>query len=120
MHTVCETFAFLASADDAGLTRDDIDDLVQILAEDPSAGDVMAGTGGCRKLRMAGRGKGKSGGFRIVTFFTGSDLPVFLLAAFGMGDRANLTKAERNDLAKLTETLAANYRAKVAHKGAGR
>ncbi|MCX7304421.1 MAG: hypothetical protein NTV73_08780 [Hyphomicrobiales bacterium] len=36
-------------------------------------GDIMPGTGGARKLRFAGRGKGKSGGYRIITFYADAD-----------------------------------------------
>jgi len=39
---------------------------VDLVAGNPEAGDVMQGTGGVRKARLAGRGKGKSGGYRIV------------------------------------------------------
>ncbi len=42
--------------------------LVSLLAANPVAGDEMPGTGGCRKLRVAGRGKGKSGGYRTIKF----------------------------------------------------
>ena len=38
------------------------------------AGDVIEGTGGARKLRFAGKGKGKRGGFRVITFFSGADI----------------------------------------------
>lgn len=36
---------------------------------------MMQGTGGVRKARLAGRGKGKSGGYRIVWYFGGGDIP---------------------------------------------
>ncbi len=62
------------------------------------AGDLIQGTGGARKVRFAGRGKGKSGGYRVITFYAGERLPVFLLALYAKGERANLTKAERNEL----------------------
>ena len=35
------------------------------LVENPLAGDLIVGTGGLRKLRASGKGKGKSGGYRI-------------------------------------------------------
>jgi len=73
----------------------------------------MQGTGGCRKVRVAGKGRGKSGGYRVITFFTGPDLPVFLITVFGKGETANLTKAERNELAKLTKILVAEYGKRV-------
>ena len=65
----------------------------------------MAGTGGVRKARLAGRGKGKSGGYRIVWYFGGGDIPVFLLAVFGKGEKANLSQGERNALRSMTAGL---------------
>ena len=72
-----------------------------------------APTGGARKVRFAGRGKGKSGGYRVVTYFAGEDIPVFLLALFSKGERENLSKAERNALRKELAGIAADYRALV-------
>jgi hypothetical protein len=60
MQTVIETPAYLASARDIGLTGEERDEIVSFLAHRPDAGDLMPGTGGARKLRFAGRGKGKS------------------------------------------------------------
>jgi hypothetical protein len=40
-------------------------------------------------LRVAGRGKGKSGGYRAITFYSGTALPVFLITVFGKGEKAN-------------------------------
>jgi hypothetical protein len=87
--------------------------VVDLLAADPQAGDVMQGTSGCRKLRIAGRGKGKSGGYRVITVFGGDDVPVFLLDAFGKGEKANLTRAECNALAAIVRSIFDAYRAKV-------
>jgi hypothetical protein len=78
------------------------------------AGDEIVSTGGCRKVRVAGRGKGKSGGYRTITFFTGETLPVFLLTVFSKGDRANLTKAERDKLRDVTKAIVEEYRERVA------
>lgn len=72
----------------------------------------MQGTGGCRKLRYRKPGTGKSGGYRVVTWFGGDDIPVFLLTMFGKNERANLSKAERNGLAKLTDQLRETLRKK--------
>ncbi|WP_353884621.1 type II toxin-antitoxin system RelE/ParE family toxin [uncultured Pleomorphomonas sp.] len=78
MHTICETHAFRRAADQAGMTEEERSELISFLADNPMAGDEIVGTGGCRKLRVAGRGKGKSGGYRTITFFSGNMLPVFL------------------------------------------
>jgi hypothetical protein len=91
MHTVCETHAFRRAAAQAGMSEDEISDLVGFLAENPMAGDETSGTGGCRKVRVRGHGKGKSGGYRTITFFTGETLPVFLITVFAKGERANLS-----------------------------
>ena len=89
MHTVAELRSFRRAAERAGMTDDEIADLVSFLAENPMAGDEMTGTGGCRKLRLAGRGKGKSGGYRTITFYSGQAMPVYLSTVFSKGERAN-------------------------------
>lgn len=113
MHTVSETRVFQRQATDAGMTETEIASLVTYLAANPLAGDEIQGTGGCRKVRVAGRGKGKSGGYRTITFYSGPGLPLFLLAVFSKGDRADLTQKERNGLAVLTQEIVAAYRGKV-------
>lgn len=111
MQSVVETPDYLADARSAGLTDAERARIVELVSCDPTAGDTIIGTGGARKIRVAGRGKGKSGGYRVVTFFGGLDIPVFLLAVFGKGDKVNLTKAERNELKTELAGLADDYRA---------
>ena len=105
MQTVIETESYLRAAKDAKMNADEMQSAVDLVAIDPEAGDVMQGTGGVRKARLAGRGKGKSGGYRIVWYFGGGDIPVFLLTVFGKGEKANLSQGERNALRQLTATL---------------
>jgi hypothetical protein len=112
MHTVVETPAFLASAKEEGLSSEDRLRIVDYIARNPKAGELMPGTGGARKVRFAGRGKGKSGGYRIVTFYAGEDIPVFLLDVYGKSSRANLSKAERNELRKVLTALPQEWRAR--------
>jgi hypothetical protein len=106
MHTIIETAAYLTAASDAGMTDEERNAVVDVLAANPTAGDIMPGCGGARKLRVAKPGKGKSGGYRVISYFGGDDVPVFLLTVFGKNERANLTKAERNGLAIMTKRLA--------------
>lgn len=105
MHTVTETNAFLKAADDAGMDEEERSAVVDLIASNPEAGVIMPGCGGARKLRVRKRGRGKSGGYRVITYYAGARLPVFLLTVFGKGEKDNLTKAERNALAGLTKTL---------------
>jgi len=55
----------------------------------------------CAESPLAGRGKGKSGGYRVISYFGGDDVPVFLLNVFAKGDKVNLSKAERNELKRI-------------------
>jgi hypothetical protein len=55
------------------------------------------------------RGKGKSGGYRVITFFTGSAFPVFLLNAFAKNEKVNLTKLECAALKRILVAIAAPY-----------
>ena len=49
---------FAEDAAAAGMTERDLKSLIDRLAANPQAGDLMVGTGGARKVRVAGRGKG--------------------------------------------------------------
>jgi hypothetical protein len=60
------------------------------------------------------RGKGKSGGYRTITFFSGDDLPLFLITVFSKGERSDLSKSERNRLHTITKAIVAEYRQKAA------
>jgi hypothetical protein len=111
MQTVVETPAFLSAADDAGMTEAERKAVVDLIAANPEAGEIMPGTGGCRKVRVAGRGKGKSGGYRLITYYVTTEVPVFLLTVFSKGERANLSKAERNALAVLAKRLLTSLKA---------
>lgn len=109
LHTVVETAEFIRRA--AGLL--DVEQrraLIDYLAASPDAGDPMVGTGGARKLRWSAKGHGKSGGVRVITFFSGPRIPVFLLTVFGKNEKANLTPAERNDLKSILTAVVTEYR----------
>lgn len=69
----------------------------------------MQGAGGVRKLRWAAQGKGKSGGGRVIYYYHNGTMPLFLLTVFGKGEKVNLSKSERNELAKFTKLLLKHY-----------
>ena len=104
----------------AGMTDGEREAVVMMLATNPGAGVEIPGTGGARKVRVAGRGKGKSGGYRVITFYTGEQMPVFLLNVFSKGDRVDLSQAERNELRKELAGLADDYRKGVTKRVKGR
>lgn len=116
MHAVIETQAFLRDAQHVGMPEIEREAVVVAISRNPTAGDLMQGTGGARKVRFAGRGKGKSGGYRVVTFYGADDVPVFLLAVISKGERAILSKAEQNALRAELAALVSDYRAGTAAK----
>ncbi len=91
------------------LTDDELRDLINYLASRPTAGVLMQGTGGLRKIRWKREGTGKSSGVRVIYYFYNEQYPLFLLTIFGKSEKANLSQAERNELAKLTRILIKSY-----------
>ncbi len=73
-------------------------------------GDLIVGSGGIRKVRIGGRGRGKSGSYRVLIAYVGPDAPVYLLAVLSKNDRETFTDAEVKQLAKLTATIKAYWR----------
>lgn len=114
-----ETQGFLRDARQVGMSEIDRDAIVTAISRKPAAGDRMQGTGGARKVRFGGRGKGKSGGYRVVTFFGADDVPVFLLAVISKGERANLSKAKQNALRIELAGLIDDYRTGTAARSKG-
>lgn len=112
LHEVAETHEFLRAAKFAGLTEDDRHEIAWIVSNDPTIGDELKGTGGCRKFRWASPGTGKSGGYRIITFFSGLDIPVYLLTVFAKNVRTNITPAEANKMSNATKLIVQQYRNK--------
>lgn len=83
------------------------------MAEHPKAGDIMEGTGGVRKLRWRRGGQGKGGGVRVIYYDHDDFMPLYRLTLFAKGGKANLTKAERNELAGLVEVLVDIWKGRV-------
>ena len=110
MQTVVETPAFISDALSLGIPDAERQAIVAWIAGNPAAGNVVEGTGGARKVRFAGKGKGKSGGYRVITFFTGLDIPVFLLNLFAKNEKTNLTPKERTELKAILRDTAKAYR----------
>lgn len=116
MHTVIETPAYLASAKEESVSEAERRAIVTFIADNPEAGAIMPGSGGARKLRFAARGKGKSGGYRVITFFSGEDIPVFLLDIYSKDAQANLSKDDLNQLRAILTDLPKIWRAARAKR----
>jgi hypothetical protein len=105
MQSVVETHVFLRHAKECGVSEDERAEIVSYIAAYPTAGDEMPGTGGARKLRFARPGQGKRGGYRIITFYSGVDIPVFLLSIYAKNVRKDISQKEKNEIRKLAKIL---------------
>lgn len=74
------------------------------LAHNPSAGDVIEGTGGIRKIRVASGGRGKSGGSRVIYYHFVTAAQIALLMIYPKSEKDDLTPAECKALKKIIET----------------
>lgn len=107
LQTIVETSEFSKRAEAIGLNRKDVEQIIATLAATPEAG--MSLGGGLRKMRIARPGEGKSSGYRVIHFYRHSGLPLFLLTVFAKNERPNISRAERADLIRLCDQIAATY-----------
>jgi hypothetical protein len=71
LRTVAETAIFQRYAANIW-NEDELNEFITWIAANPTAGDVIPGSGGCRKVRWASSGRGKRGGARVI-YFNGED-----------------------------------------------
>jgi hypothetical protein len=85
--------------------EDEREEIENRLIANPRAGDVLAGTGGFRKLRVALRRRGRRGSARVVYYLVGSLNRIYLVEFFEKNVKANLTPTERRALKTLARVL---------------
>lgn len=85
------------------------EEILTTVAFDPECGEVMAGTGGFRKVRVARAGMGKRGGDRVIYIWRNDKLPLFLITVFSKNEKENLSNAERNALKKRADDIFNSY-----------
>ena len=67
----------------------------------PEQGAVMPGTGGLRKLRWKGSGRGKRGGLRVVYYWAVNETIVLMLYVYAKNEQGDLTVAQAKQLGRL-------------------
>jgi hypothetical protein len=87
------------------LSDDEYQALCTRLAQQPQAGDLIHRSGGLRKVRWAARGKGKSGGVRVIYYWARSDDEIYLFTLYSKSEKEDLTAKEVKSLRKLLEEL---------------
>ena len=73
------------------------------LAADPECGDLIRGTGGLRKVRWQGSGRGKRGGVRVIYYWAQRPEIILLLVIYGKNEQDDLTPDQRKILRAIVE-----------------
>jgi hypothetical protein len=106
MQTVAETPIFTKQADDL-FDENEKQDLIAFLSQNPLTGDVIAGTGGVRKLRFAASGRGKRGGARVIYYFYDETVPLYALLAYPKNAKTDLTPDDKRTALAFVNALKA-------------
>jgi len=88
-----------------GLGDNELRQLQETLLENPKAGKVIRGTKRLRKIRIAFEGQGKSGSGRVAYVDFTVHKTIYLITAYPKNEKDNLSKAERNAIAKIIVRL---------------
>jgi mRNA-degrading endonuclease RelE of RelBE toxin-antitoxin system len=104
MITIIEFPSFLSQIGKS-MSSHERDEFIDFLAKHPDSGEEITGTGGIRKIRWGAKGKGKSGGVRIIYYFYNESTPVFLLTVYGKGEQENITPAQKKEMSGLVKIL---------------
>lgn len=99
------THEFLKRWEAIGLTEEDLRELEIFLCHNPTAGDVIVGTGGVRKLRWQTKGQGKSGGARVIYIDFTSAERIYILTAYAKNEKSDLTMEQKKILYSLVKRI---------------
>jgi mRNA-degrading endonuclease RelE of RelBE toxin-antitoxin system len=86
------------------LSDDELSALQWALMARPDRGDLIRGSGGLRKIRWAGSGRGKRGGLRVIYYWHVPGSTVLFLFAYPKSEQDDLTPAQRKTLKAIIET----------------
>jgi len=93
-----------------GLGDNELRQLQETLLENPKTGDIVRGTKGLRKMRIAFEGQGKSGSGRVAYVDFVFYKTIYLITAYPKNEKDNLSKAERNAIAKIIVRLEQGFK----------
>ena len=102
MQVVAETPTFTRQAEKAAV--------VDFIAANPEAGDVIPGMGGVSKVRVPASVRGKRGGAWVVYYHYSDDAPIYALLAYAKAQRTDLTAEEAKAVAAFAAAIKASHR----------
>src|SRR5580704_6087532 len=88
------------------LSGDEQDAIVDLIAYEPSCGDLIPGTGGLRKVRV-GRG-----GARVIYYFYNANFPALLVAIYAKNEKADVSAQEKKKFTTLVKEITAQWQRK--------
>ena len=94
------------------LTAGQRDAVIDLVAYEPTCGDIIPGSGGLRKVRIGRDGIGKRGGTRVVYYFYNEDFPILLLALYAKNEKSDLTIAEKREFAASMREIVRQWKEK--------
>lgn len=105
LHTAVETPTYLAAVKRLGLSDAEREAVLDLVMSAPASGDLIRRSGGIRKVRIAKDDTGKSGGYRVLTYFMDRDAPVFLLLVIDKSEADSITDAQANQLRTIAKAI---------------
>ncbi|USX28308.1 type II toxin-antitoxin system RelE/ParE family toxin [Oxalobacteraceae bacterium OTU3CINTB1] len=103
MRIVAETKVFRRYAAEIW-TDAELSEFISWIARNPTAGDVIPGSGGCRKVRWSIKGQGKRGSARVIYFCASNDI-IWLLIVYTKAKLGTLSAAFLSELRKGIEDV---------------
>jgi hypothetical protein len=94
------------------LTPGEQDAVIDLVAYEPTCGDIIPGTGGLRKVRIGRGGGGKRGGARVVYYFHDPDVPIYLLALYAKNEKGDLSAREKREFSEFVKEIMRQWRRK--------
>jgi len=94
------------------LTAGQRDAVIDMVAYEPTCGDLIPGSGGLRKVRIGRDGIGKRGGTRVVYYFYNEDFPILLLALYAKNEKGDLTAGEKREFAASMREIVRQWKEK--------
>jgi hypothetical protein len=87
------------------LTDSEYSKVQAALVLQPDLGELIQGTGGLRKMRwgLPARGRGKSGGLRIIYYWYTSQSVIYMLMVYSKSRKEDLSAEQKRALRKIAE-----------------
>lgn len=105
---IVELNSFRKDADEL-LSPVELEALRQELAVTRQMGTIIPGTGGIRKFRWGSKNKGKRGGVRVIYYYGGDNMPIFLIAIYAKNEKIDMSVVELRLASSLVEELREVY-----------